>query len=47
MAEERAWTLGEEVGYQVRHERRLGPRTRIVVETEGTLTRQLLADPFL
>ncbi len=47
MAEERAWTLGEEVGYQVRHERRLGPRTRIVVETEGTLTRQLLADPVL
>jgi ATP-dependent helicase HrpB len=43
IAEENGWTLGEEVGYQVRFERRVGPRTRIRVATEGILTRQLVA----
>ena len=41
------WALGEEVGYQVRFERRLSSRTRLRFLTEGVLTRQLLADPFL
>lgn len=47
IARENGWTLGEEVGYQIRFERRLGPRTTIRVETEGILNRQLTADPFL
>jgi ATP-dependent helicase HrpB len=47
IAWENGWTLGEEVGYQVRFERRIGPRTRLHVETEGILNRQLVADPFL
>lgn len=47
MAEENGWTLGHEVGYQVRFERRAGPSTRILVVTEGILVRMLQADPFL
>jgi ATP-dependent helicase HrpB len=44
-------TLGESVGgtvgYRVRHESVVGPATRIVVVTEGILTRMLLRDPSL
>ena len=47
IAEENAWTLGDEVGYQIRFERRIGPTTRLRVVTEGILNRQLIADPFL
>jgi ATP-dependent helicase HrpB len=47
IAEEQGWTLGEEVGYQVRFERRTSNRTRLRIQTEGILNRQLLADPFL
>ena len=47
MAEEGGWTLGREVGYQVRFERRAGPETRILVVTEGILVQRLQADPFL
>jgi ATP-dependent helicase HrpB len=47
IAEERGWSLGEQVGYHVRFDRRVGPRTRLRVVTEGILTRQLLDDPFL
>jgi ATP-dependent helicase HrpB len=47
VAQERGWRLGEEVGYQVRFERRVSPQTRVLFLTEGILTRQLLADPFL
>lgn len=47
IAAENGWTLGEEVGYQVRFERRESSRTRLLVATEGILTRRLLADPFL
>ncbi len=39
--------VGERVGYQVRFERRVGPRTRIEVITEGILTRRLQSDPGL
>ncbi|WP_295386586.1 ATP-dependent helicase HrpB [uncultured Thiodictyon sp.] len=39
--------VGETVGYQVRFERRIGPRTRIQVLTEGILTRRLQSDPGL
>jgi ATP-dependent helicase HrpB len=47
IAAERGWRVGEEVGYQVRFESRVGPRTRIAIITEGILLRQLLRDPFL
>jgi len=47
IAREQGWSLGEEVGYHIRFEKRYGPQTRIRVLTEGILTRQLLDDPFL
>lgn len=47
IAAEQGGDLGREVGYQVRFERRIGPETRLRVVTEGILTRQILADPFL
>lgn len=39
--------VGQTVGYRIRLERRVGPKTRIVVVTEGILTRMLQADPSL
>ncbi len=46
-----ASTLGEPVGgtvgYRMRQDTRVGPRTRIEVVTEGILTRQLQRDPGL
>ncbi len=47
IAAENGWNLGAEVGYQVRFDRRIGPKTLIRVETEGILNRQIVADPFL
>lgn len=47
IAREQGWKLGQEVGYQVRFERKIGPETRLQVLTEGILTRRLLADPAL
>ena len=47
IAEEQGWTLGGEVGWQVRFERNFGPRTRLLVATEGVLTSRLLSDPLL
>jgi ATP-dependent helicase HrpB len=47
IAQENGWRLGGEVGYQVRFERRAGSDTRLLVLTEGILTRRLAADPFL
>ncbi|MEE8522896.1 MAG: ATP-dependent helicase HrpB [Thermoanaerobaculia bacterium] len=47
MADEQGWKLGEEVGYQIRFDRRHGPRTRILVVTEGILVQRLQHDPFL
>ena len=44
---ENGWAIGEEVGYQVRFERKIGPRTRLRVVTEGILNRQIVGDPFL
>lgn len=38
---------GETVGYQVRFEEAIGPRTRLRFVTEGILTRRLLSDPEL
>jgi ATP-dependent helicase HrpB len=39
--------VGETVGFRIRGESRVGPRTRIEVVTEGILTRMLLEDPAL
>jgi len=39
--------VGDTVGYQTRDERRIGPRTRVEVVTEGVLTRRLQQDPEL
>jgi ATP-dependent helicase HrpB len=47
IAEEGGFQLGQEVGYQVRFERRAGPLTHILVVTEGILVQMLQADPFL
>ncbi len=47
MAFERGGQLGDEVGYQVRFDRKWCERTRILVVTEGTLVRMLQDDPFL
>lgn len=47
IAFERGWTIGDEVGWQVRFERRFGPRTRLLVATEGILTARLQQDPLL
>ena len=47
IAEEQEWTLGEEVGFQVRFEKRFSKQTRLLVATEGVLTRRLQSDPLL
>jgi ATP-dependent helicase HrpB len=47
VAWERGEALGEKVGYQVRFEEAVGPRTRLRFVTEGILTRRLLSDPHL
>ena len=47
IADEQGWTLGHEVGWHIRFERRFGPRTRLLVATEGMLTARLQQDPLL
>jgi ATP-dependent RNA helicase HrpB len=47
IAIEREWTLGREVGFQVRFEREFGRDTRLLVATEGVLTARLEGDPLL
>ncbi|GAA5442555.1 ATP-dependent RNA helicase HrpB [Microbulbifer sp. NBRC 101763] len=47
MASQLGEKAGETVGYQVRGERRTSGRTRILVVTEGILTRLLQSDPEL
>ncbi len=39
--------VGETVGYRVRFESRSSSRTRVLVLTEGILTRRFIEDPFL
>ncbi len=39
--------VGQTVGYRIRLDSRVGPRTRIEVITEGVLTRMLQSDPSL
>jgi ATP-dependent helicase HrpB len=47
IAAERGWTIGQEIGWQIRFERRFTDRTRLLVATEGILTARLQADPLL
>src|SRR3954453_13573519 len=46
IAAERGWTLGREVGWQIRFERRSAPDTRLLVVTEGILTARLQRAPL-
>jgi ATP-dependent helicase HrpB len=47
IAEERGWTIGREVGWQVRFEREFSAETRLLVATEGVLNARLVSDPLL
>src|SRR5207302_2134379 len=47
IAQERGWTIGEEIGWQIRFERRFCSRTQLLVATEGILTARLQSDPLL
>src|SRR5262249_37612459 len=47
IAQERAWIVGHEVGWQVRLEHRFSADTRLLVATEGILTARLQQDPLL
>jgi len=47
IASERAWTIGNEIGWQIRFERKFSDRTRLLVATEGILTARLQSDPLL
>jgi ATP-dependent helicase HrpB len=47
IAEERGWTIGRQVGWQVRFERRFADDTQLLVATEGILTGRLQQDPLL
>src|SRR5258706_9386699 len=47
IAQERAWRIGDEIGWQIRFERRFSEQTRLLVATEGILTARLQSDPLL
>jgi ATP-dependent helicase HrpB len=47
MADLRGERVGEAIGYRMRGESRIGPRTRVEVVTEGILTRRIQRDPTL
>ncbi len=47
VADENEWTLGKEVGYQVRFENRSEKSTRLLFITEALLSRKLVHDPEL
>ncbi|HYO76174.1 MAG TPA: helicase-related protein, partial [Thermoanaerobaculia bacterium] len=47
IADERGWTIGNEIGWQIRYERRFSERTQLLVATEGILTARLQSDPLL
>ncbi len=47
IARKRGECVGETVGYQVRLERKISPRTRLEIVTEGLLTQRILNDPEL
>jgi ATP-dependent RNA helicase HrpB len=47
IAQEHGWTMGREVGWQIRFERRFCGDTRLLVVTEGILAARLQQDPLL
>lgn len=47
IAEERGWTLGDDVGWHIRFERNFTRDTQLLVVTEGILTAYLQSDPLL
>lgn len=47
IADERGWTLGREVGWHIRFEKKASSDTRLLVVTEGMLTAYLQDDPLL
>jgi ATP-dependent helicase HrpB len=47
MADLRGERVGETIGYRMRGESRIGPKTRVEVVTEGILTRRIQRDPTL
>ena len=47
IAEERGWAVGQEIGWQMRFERRFTEKTRLLVATEGVLTARLQGDPLV
>jgi ATP-dependent helicase HrpB len=47
IAAERGWTVGREVGWHVRLDRKFTKDTRLLVATEGVLTARLQQDPLL
>ncbi len=47
IADERRWTLGQEVGWHIRFEKKASADTRLLVVTEGILTAYLQDDPLL
>jgi len=47
IAHDQGWTLGREVGWHVRFERRFTDATGLLVATEGILTARLQQDPLL
>ena len=47
MARQRGEAVGEAIGYHIRLDRKVGPRTQIEILTEGLLIQRLLNDPEL
>src|SRR3974377_2255543 len=47
MASERGERVGETIGYRVRLDAKIGPKTRVEVVTEGVFTRLILPPPEL
>jgi ATP-dependent helicase HrpB len=47
IADEQGWSLGHQVGWHIRFEKRFGRDTRVLVVTEGILTARLQQDPLL
>ena len=47
VASEQKWTIGREVGWHVRFERKFAADTRVLFATEGILTARLQQDPLL
>jgi ATP-dependent helicase HrpB len=47
IADEHGWSIGHEVGWHIRFERRFTKDTRLLVVTEGILTAYLQTDPLL